>query len=248
MKNSLICTLIGVAVILGTCFSNISAQVDSTRYDTTRYDIIRTDTTRYDTIRIDTARYDTIRTTTSTTTRYDNTDDNDYNSKPRFGIRVGLIIARQTFEDGNLDENASSKFGADIAAVLNIPVGEGYFMFQPELHWLQKGSQIDDIDEDDIGLNYLELPLLLRLNFGDEAKVFVLGGPSIGFLLGTGDDLDRDDFNDTEWGLHLGLGLGFEAVEFDVRYMAGLSDISAVDGDLSEIKISAFGVGLTLKF
>jgi hypothetical protein len=30
--------------------------------------------------------------------------------------------------------------------------------------------------------------------------------------------------------------------------MAGLSDVSAVDGDLSEVKNSAFGAGLTLKF
>lgn len=206
MKNTFTRTFLALAVILGACFSNVSAQDSST---------------------------------------------DDYNSKARFGIRGGVIIAKQTFEDGNLDDNASSKFGADIAAILNIPIGNGFFMFQPELHWLQKGSQIEDISGgDDITntFNYLELPLLLRFNFGGEAKIFAIGGPSIGYLLNTNDDLDRDDFNDTEWGVHLGVGIGFGALEVDVRYLAGLSDISAADGDLSDVKNSAFGAGLTLKF
>jgi hypothetical protein len=208
MKKPFTRTFIGLAVILGTCFANVSAQ------DTT-------------------------------------TDD--YNSKARFGIRGGVIIAKQTFEDGNLDDNAKSKFGADLAAIVNIPIGSGFFMLQPELHWLQKGSQIDDINGDDITntFNYLELPLLLRFNFGGEAKIFAIGGPSVGYLLSgktDGDDIDRDLYEDTEWGVHLGVGIGLGALEVDVRYMAGLSDISAVDGDLSEVKNSAFGAGVTLKF
>ena len=173
------------------------------------------------------------------------TTTDDYNSYARFGIRGGVIIANQTFENGNLDDNAKSKFGADVAVMFNFPIGDGFFMLQPELHWLQKGSVIEDINNDDITntFNYLELPVLLRFNFGNSVKLFAFGGPKSG-----GDDINRDDFEDLEWGAHLGVGVGLGALEIDVRYMAGLSDISAVDGDLSEVKNSAFGAGVTLKF
>jgi hypothetical protein len=182
------------------------------------------------------------------------TSTDDYNSHARFGVRGGVVIARQTFENGDLDDNAKSKFGADLAIMFNLPIGDGVFMLQPELHWMQKGSVIDDINSNEEitnSLNYIELPVLLRLNFGESAKIFAIGGPSVGYLLSgqTGDDdIDREDFEDLEYGLHLGLGVGIGAFEIDVRYMAGLSDISAVDGDLSEVRNSAFGAGLTLKF
>lgn len=183
----------------------------------------------------------------------DSSSDESYNAQARFGIRGGVTIASQRFEDGNLDDDSKSKFGADVAVLFDIPIGSGVFMLQPELHWLQKGSVIDDISGDDITntFNYLELPLLLRVNFGDEIKLFAIGGPSIGYLLSGksgGDDIDRDLYEDTEWGVHLGVGIGLGALEVDVRYMAGLSDISATNGNLSEVKNSAFGAGVTLKF
>lgn len=180
------------------------------------------------------------------------TSTDDYNSIARFGVRGGVLIARQKFENGNLNDNSKSKFGADLAVMFNFPIGDGVFMLQPELHWLQKGYVLEDITEDVTNtFNYIELPLLLRLNFGESAKFFAFGGPSIGYLLSgkLGDiKIDRDDYEDLEWGLHLGFGVGLGPVEIDVRYLAGLSDISAVDGNLSEVKNSAFGAGVTLKF
>lgn len=183
----------------------------------------------------------------------DSSGGDDYNSKARFGIRGGVNIARQTFEDGNLDDNSKSKFGADVAVLFNLPVGNGFFMLQPELHWLQKGSVISDINGDDVTntFNYLELPVLLRLNFGGSVKLFALAGPSVGYLLGgkSGDvDIDKDFYNDIEWSGNLGLGVGIGAFEVDVRYMAGFSDIADNNGNLGEIKNSSFGAGITLKF
>jgi len=183
----------------------------------------------------------------------DSSGDEGYNSKGRFGIRAGVTIASQTFEDGNLDDNAKSKFGADAAVIFNIPIGDGFFMFQPELHWLQKGSVISDINGDDVTntFNYLELPILLRLNFGGSLKLFALAGPSVGYLLGgkSGDtDIDKDFYQDIEWSGNLGVGIGLGALEVDVRYMAGFSDIADGNGNLGEIKNSAFGAGVTLKF
>lgn len=187
----------------------------------------------------------------------DSSSDASYNSEGRFGIRVGGIISKQNFEDGSPIEDPASKFGLDLAILYTMPIGDGFLALQPELHWMQKGSTIEAIDingnpsDYTTTMNYLELPLLLRVNFGGSLKLFAFGGPSAGFLLSVNSDddfLKKEDFEDIEFGVHLGAGIGLGSFEIDVRYMAGLSDISAADGNASDIKNSSFGAGLTLKF
>lgn len=179
-----------------------------------------------------------------------------FNSHTRFGIRAGGVISKTDFESSNPAEDPESKFGGDLAILAAFPIGGGFFTLQPELHWLQKGYKIADVNNgDDIisTLNYLELPLLLRVNFGGSLRVFAFAGPSIGYLL-SGEISDgtftRDaaDYLDAiEYSGHLGLGVGLGTFEVDIRYMAGLSDISDTQ-DLSDVKNSSLGAGLTLKF
>ncbi len=176
-----------------------------------------------------------------------------FNSSSRFGIRGGVVISNQNFEEGMLNEDPQSKFGADLAILATLPIGNGFFNIQPELHWMQKGSTISDINGDDITntMNYLELPVLARFNFGGSLKLFAFAGPSAGYLLSVNSDNDylkKDDFEDIEFGAHIGAGVGIGTFEVDIRYMAGLSDIADSNGDLGEIKNSSFGAGLTLKF
>ena len=180
--------------------------------------------------------------------------DGGYNSESRFGIRAGGVISKQKFDEGMLDEDPQSKFGLDVAVLYTLPIGDGLLNLQPEVHWMQKGSTISDFNNgQDVTttMNYLEIPLLLRLNFGGSLKLFAFGGPSVGFLLGVKSDddiLKSEDFENTEFGLHLGAGVGFGSFEVDVRYLAGLSDVADSDGNLGEVKNSAFGAGLTFKF
>ena len=179
-----------------------------------------------------------------------------FNSHTRFGVRAGGIISKTDFESSTATENPESKIGADLAILAAFPIGGGFFMLQPELHWMQKGYKIADIASgDDITstLNYLELPLLLRVNFGGSIRIFAFAGPSIGYLLsgeisdGT-QTRDAADYLDAiEYSGHIGLGVGLGTFEVDIRYMAGLNDISDTE-DLSDVKNSSFGAGLTLKF
>jgi hypothetical protein len=186
----------------------------------------------------------------------DSSTDDGYNAQGRFGIRGGVTISKQSFDQGGLDEDPESKFGGDLAILANLPIGEGFFMIQPELHWLQKGYKISDATNGgDITstLNYLELPVLLRLNFGETVKLFAFAGPSVGYLLGGKYENDtvsedvKDIYNDLDFSAHIGAGIGFGALEIDVRYMAGLSDI-ADSPTISGVKNSSFGAGVTLKF
>ncbi len=183
----------------------------------------------------------------------DTTDEPGYNSKGRFGIRAGVTISKQNFDGGSLNEDVTSKFGLDLGILYTLPIGSGLFNLQPELHWMQKGSTIADVNGDDISqtFNYLELPVLVRLNFGGSAKVFVLAGPSIGYLIGVDSDIDnaKDLYEDIDYSMNIGAGIGLGVFEIDVRYMWGLSDIAdATHPSDAAIKNSSFGAGLTFKF
>jgi len=180
-----------------------------------------------------------------------------FNSHTRFGIRAGGIISRQDYEGSPVTEDPESKFGADLAILAAFPIGGGFFMLQPELHWMQKGYKISDADiygDVTATLNYLELPLLARINFGGSLKLFAFAGPSVGYLMsGTyedelnGEQDAKDYLDDLEYNGYLGIGVGLGTLEVDLRYIAGLNDISD-SANLSDVKNSSFGAGLTLKF
>ncbi len=175
----------------------------------------------------------------------------------RFGVRAGVIISKQEFKQGGLTVEPDSKFGLDLAVVTDFPLGE-VVSFGPELHWLQKGYKIEDIggpiEHATATLNYLELPLLVKFSFGETAKFFVMGGPSVGYLLsgkydydGVEQDPDYEFINRLELGAHLGAGFGVGPIVIDVRYLLGISNISRNVPD-AEIHNTGFGGGVSLMF
>ncbi|MEO5905259.1 MAG: porin family protein, partial [Saprospiraceae bacterium] len=147
----------------------------------------------------------------------------------------------------------------DLALTSDFPLGE-VVSFGPELHWMQKGYKIEDfgggIDEATATLNYLELPLLVKFNFGGEdVKLFVMAGPSIGYLLsgkydydGVEEDEVYDFVNRIDVGAHLGAGVHLGPVVLDVRYMLGLSNYAKDNPLIDEIKNTGFGIGLGIMF
>lgn len=179
-------------------------------------------------------------------------------SGARIGFRVGGNISKQEFKQGNLTIEPKSKFGLDLAIVSDFPLGE-VVSFGPELHYLQKGYKIEDIGgplgELTATFNYLELPMLIKFNFGEEAKFFVMGGPSVGYLLsgktddnnGNNDEIDYEFFNRIELGAHLGAGIGAGPVVFDIRYLLGISNLSKDIPD-AEVRNTGFGAGISVLF
>ena len=183
-------------------------------------------------------------------------------AQSKIGIRGGVLISKQQYDQGNLDVNPESKFGADIALVADIGLGTDSVVFiSPEFHWLQKGAKIEDIDgtfeEATRTFNYFELPILLKFKFGGDAGLFVFGGPSIGYLFsatdkdgdGNTNDIDLDDYKRTELGAHIGGGIMLGPVNIDVRYILGFSNIADLeDDDDLTIKNSGFGAGVSIMF
>ncbi len=179
------------------------------------------------------------------------------NSQSKIGIRVGVISANQNVHIGDSKEEIKSKLGADLALLADFPIG--LISISPEFHWLQKGGKVEDLNgpfgEVSRTFNYLEIPLLVRVNFGKLLGFSFFGGPSFGYLLngtdkdqdGSTSDIDLDFYKRTEFGAHLGGGLSVGPVRVDLRYIFGLTNIFDNSSD-TEIINTSLGAGVSLLF
>lgn len=174
------------------------------------------------------------------------------------GIRVGVNLANQKFESQGITVEPSSILGLNAAVVYNIEVSE-LFSVQPELHFIQKGSQIEIPPLGDFKTtgNYLELAVAAKFNvvkFGESDKVYVAVTPSAGYLLSAktkvGDESEdyefTDDDNRIDFGIGLGAGVQFAGVFLDVRYNIGLANLTKVDD--SSVKNNGILIGLGYMF
>lgn len=180
------------------------------------------------------------------------------NAQVKFGFRAGVNISNQEAKYGDLTIEPKSKFGLDLAVVSDIPLGD-VVSFGPELHWLQKGFKIEDLEINGLTingtstLNYLELPLLVKFNFGETTKFFMMAGPSLGYLISEktvdsdGNEIVLPDHTNIEFGAHLGAGVGIGPVVIDLRYILGISNLAKNEPD-AEIHNTSFGGGISLMF
>ncbi len=180
-------------------------------------------------------------------------------AQSKVGLRAGVLISKQDFQNGFPGDEVKSKLGADIALVTDFKFGK-IFSLGPEFHWVQKGAKIEDLNgpigESSRTFNYLEIPVLFKLNFGSTVGFFLMAGPSIGYLLdgtdkdgdGKTNDIDLDFYKRAELGAHVGGGVAVGPFKFDLRYIVGISDIADFDGDNIEIKNSGFGAGVSFMF
>ncbi len=165
------------------------------------------------------------------------------------GIKAGINIANMSVE-GNDDDNL--KMGLMLGVYNKIVLSE-FFSVQPELMYSSKGLKISYDDEAFIEgeskfkLGYIDLPLKFVYNLSEDFEFQF--GPYIGFLLSSSfendgslagididseDDIDRDNFNNWEFGLTGGLGFDFDPFIFGFNYNFGLSQV-AKDDEPSEI-------------
>ncbi|MFP4060811.1 MAG: porin family protein [Bacteroidota bacterium] len=170
------------------------------------------------------------------------------------GIKGGLNFSYMTIED--LDDQ-SMKPGFHAGVFKKFPVSEK-FAIQPEVLYSTKGVKaVYDEEflgvsifegETDFALNYIDIPLYLVYNLAEDLNFHL--GPYVGILLGANvdtqaevldfiniddnEELDRDHFNNTDFGISGGLGFQLSFVELGFNYNLGLSQV-APDDDVSEI-------------
>ncbi len=177
------------------------------------------------------------------------------------GIKFGLNIAKFTGDDAEGSENLT---GLVVGGYLRL--GIGFLSIQPEILFTRKGVKTNEIEEgtaveQKIKNDYLEIPVLIRLGFGNSSglKPSLFAGPAVALLVnsrrlttfGGGQSSIEVDvnrlFKEFELGYVIGAGvdvkLGLRTFLFEIRYSGGLSSIddSGNDADKKNSVISIMG-------
>lgn len=178
------------------------------------------------------------------------------NVTPEFGIKGGLNMSNLYTDDAD-DENVLFGFNAGVYATL--PVSD-FVAIQPELLFTTRGSELEYNNALIEGnakfkLNYIELPLLVRVNLTKNFNIHAGGYAS--YLVSskvTGDgsfnfeeEFDTDNFNKFDAGLAAGVGVDFNPISIGLRYNYGLTTIVKDGDDSSDLKNSNLSLYLSYK-
>ncbi len=194
-------------------------------------------------------------------------------AQAQFGARAGFNVTTvsQDTDFGDAEEPWRPGFNIGLASQFRM---SEIFAIAPELIYTQQGYLVEYATggERNVRFDYLKLPVLFRLTFGDILKGYINAGPSLGYFLGGKfreegrlnlDPIDEKIVfgveGDEEWDLdanRLELGLGFgggimldtEAGSFliDLRYTRGFTDAANFeDGETEAYKNQAVMVSLT---
>ncbi len=187
-----------------------------------------------------------------------------------WGIRAGTNLAKWRSSDKEVTEGQKMSAGLLISVPLELGVSN-MFAVQIEPSFIQKGTKLD-LNETAGGtsysakgrltVNYLELPVLAKLKFGkSETRFHALFGPSLGYAAsgrskGTSTingktteynekvTFGKDDYPRLDFALNAGIGVGFGAFGFDVRYALGLKNLS----EDNDSKLHNDGLQLALSY
>ena len=153
------------------------------------------------------------------------------------GVKLGLNIATMAGDD--VPSDAKSKVGVALGGFATYSIND-MFAVQPELLYTMKGyAQTYGTEDYTMSYNYLELPILGKLNVpvqGD-IKPNVFLGPAFALKLASsysdGHSGDIEDVNSLDVGLVIGVGADMPAgtgrIGADIRYNMGLTNVDGSD-------------------
>ena len=169
------------------------------------------------------------------------------------GLGGGLVLGDLSI-DPNVTESDWKK-GMSLGLFLEIPIGYGSFSLQPGLGFSQKGYEESSSS---LGLNYLDLPLLMKVGFlqGDVVP-YLTAGPYVAFLMAAktktsfGEFDVKELYNKIDCGLIGGVGLDI-GISRDIKvglganYGMGLLNI--LDSSIQTQKNRIIKISLELAF
>lgn len=174
------------------------------------------------------------------------------------GLKAGLTMTTFTGDDTTMETiEPSYKMGFAVGGYLNHAFTP-QFSFQPEAYYALKGAKYEEgSDAITMKLNYLSIPLLLKMQTNPDSGLFFVAGPEIAFTLSAkskievgGESLDvdiKDDVKGMDYGLVVGAGINLTKMSIEARYSMGLTTIDDT-ADETDVKNSGFtvlfGIGL----
>ena len=164
------------------------------------------------------------------------------------GIKFGPTFA--TFSSDALDFSTRTGVHGGIFFGGN---RDGSVGVQTELNWVRKNAQTDPFKLG-IRIDYIQVPVLLRLNAGSSSpsgfSAYGIVGPAIEIKIADeveGFTLD-DGFEGADVSLVFGGGMEIARIIVEARYAKGLRRINDSFSNLAEIKSQAFTILFGLRF
>jgi len=154
-----------------------------------------------------------------------------------FGVAGGLSLATQ---GGDNAGDLGSRTGFNGGAFLDFPLG-GIIFVQPGLYYVQKGYS-DGADDSKLKLDYLEVPVLLRVEAiqSGTANLSFLLGPTFAFEVKCGFELEgvvEGDCADLP-------GTDFDSRSFDLGAAFGVGVGFPLSPTMSVIGMALYDLGL----
>ena len=151
-----------------------------------------------------------------------------------FGVKGGFNMSNLYQSEAD-DNNVIYGFNAGVYATL--PISD-FIAIQPEILYTTKGAELDYNNAFVDGnakfkLNYIEVPLLVRVNITKNFNVHAGGYASYlvsSKVTGDGDinfdeAIDTDDLNKFDAGIAAGVGVDFNPISVGLRYNYGLTTV-----------------------
>ncbi|SDM03642.1 Outer membrane protein beta-barrel domain-containing protein [Daejeonella rubra] len=156
-----------------------------------------------------------------------------------FGIKGGVNYSNLKTKDDLTDENSIMGYQAGVFT----RVGAAGLYFQPELYLGTKGNEYTSIETSSgmmdvkgkIKFTTLDLPLLVGTKIGtNKLNLRFMAGPIVSFVIDEDNNLgtaynsvtDFGNYKKQTFGFQAGSGVDLGNLTFDVRYEAGLSNVS----------------------
>ena len=167
------------------------------------------------------------------------------------GVGVGFKIG-PTFADFNSDALDIDNRTGWHAGLFIGGNRDGVLGWQTEINWLRRKGLT--VFGDEFHLDYLQVPVFLRLNIGTQSKngfaVYAFAGPAFEWKIAdeiNGVTID-DSFEGTDVGLVFGAGTEITRVILEGRYEWGFRRINKTFSSASEIKTRSFTVLVGVRF
>jgi hypothetical protein len=160
----------------------------------------------------------------------------DNNVNTEFGVKGGFNMSNLVNSGDDPDDN-NVLYGFNAGVYATLPISD-FVAIQPEVLFTTKGAKLEYDNAFATGnakfkLNYIEVPLLVRVNVTKNFNIHAGGYASYlvsSKVTGDGDfsfdqDVDRDDLNKFDAGIAAGVGVDFDPISIGVRYNYGLTTV-----------------------
>ncbi len=161
-----------------------------------------------------------------------------------FGFKGGLVYPDFSTDVGDYDYKNKAGWQAGIWFGGN---RDGIVGVQAEINYVQKKAE-EQSGLGDFTINYVQVPILLRLNTPAPTKnafqAYGIVGPSFDFKVSDSfNGLNLvDEFEGTDIGIMFGGGIDVARIIVEARYSYGLRQINKSFSDVAELKSNSFAI------